>query len=369
MTPLLYVLGFIAYFLAFILMGRIIYDQIHVVLKKDFRIIYWIITSVICIVFPLCSMISYFTRIGGFIEILGNIGFNILIFLLYLVIIGLLLKIILLILMKFIKKEIVQRKINQFIILLIASFLSLTIIGYGVISLHNPVVTKINASKGDNSLNIICLSDIHYASFGSTLNLSKMVKRINSQQPDLVFLIGDVIDNDISKIDQEKFISSMNNIESKYGVYAVTGNHELKYNTLDEIKEFYSRTNIKLLLDEEVIINEKVALIGRIDESYLERKDLKEIKNDALNLPLIVMDHQPQSYKESLLEGASFHISGHTHRGQLFPANIITNAMYEVDYGYYLNDKTHVIVSSGVGTWSMPMRIGSHCEIVNIKIK
>ena len=106
MTPLLYVLGFIAYFLAFILMGRIIYDQIHVVLKKDFRIIYWIITSVICIVFPLCSMISYFTRIGGFIEILGNIGFNILIFLLYLVIIGLLLKIILLILMKFIKKEV-----------------------------------------------------------------------------------------------------------------------------------------------------------------------------------------------------------------------------------------------------------------------
>ena len=62
-------------------------------------------------------------------------------------------------------------------------------------------------------------------------------------------------------------------------------------------------------------------------------------------------------------------LSGHTHKGQLFPANIITDLMYEVDYGYYNNSGTHVVVSSGVGTWSMPMRVGSYCEIVSINIK
>ena len=109
MTTLLYILGFIAYFLAYVLVGRIIYNQLYVVIKKDFRIVYWIIITIIGIIFPLCSMISYFTRVGGIIEILGNIGFNILAFLLYLVLFGLILKIILLIMMKFIKKDIVQK--------------------------------------------------------------------------------------------------------------------------------------------------------------------------------------------------------------------------------------------------------------------
>ncbi|MGN1295527.1 MAG: metallophosphoesterase [Bacilli bacterium] len=375
MTPLLYTLGFIAYFLAFILVGRIIYEQLHVVIKKDFRIIYWIIISVLCIVLPACSMISYFTRIGGVIEVLGNIGFDILVFLLYLVIFGLFLKIILLILMKLIKKEFIQRKLNQFIILIISSFLSFSIIGYGIFALYNPIITKINAGKGDNSLKIICLSDIHYASFGSFIDISKMVQRINSQQADLVLFVGDVIDSDIDKIDQNDFITNVNKIESTYGVYAVTGNHELKYNTLDEIKNFYLKTNINLLLDEEIVIDEKIKLIGRIDESYLERKDLNEIKNDEIDLPLLVMDHQPQSYKESMQEGATFQISGHTHRGQLFPFQIPVSIFYRLMYktwyidGIYKKGDFTSYITRGYGAWGFQMRTNGRAEIVSVNFK
>ena len=263
MTTLLYILGFIAYFLAYVLVGRIIYNQLYVVIKKDFRIVYWIIITLIGIIFPLCSMISYFTRVGGIIEILGNIGFNILAFLLYLVLFGLILKIILLIMMKFIKKDIVQRKINQFIIFIVACVLSLSLTGYGFLALKMPSVTKINAGKGNNSFKIVCLSDIHYASFGSTLNLTKMVKRINNLEPDIVLFIGDVIDSDIDKINKNDFITNVNNIKSTYGVFAITGNHELKYNTLEEIKDFYLKTNVRLLLDEEVVIDEKIKIIGK----------------------------------------------------------------------------------------------------------
>jgi len=61
-------------------------------------------------------------------------------------------------------------------------------------------------------------------------------------------------------------------------------------------------------------------------------------------------------------------LAGHTHRGQIFPGNLITNAVFEVDYGYYQKDadSPNVIVTSGVGTWGMPMRVGSNNEIVSI---
>jgi predicted MPP superfamily phosphohydrolase len=82
------------------------------------------------------------------------------------------------------------------------------------------------------------------------------------------------------------------------------------------------------------------------------------------------MDHNPASIGEYGL-GADLILCGHTHKGQLFPASIVTNAMYDVDYGYYRKDAVspHVIVSSGVGYWGMPMRVGTDCEIVSVKIK
>ena len=374
MTTLLYILGFIAYFLAYVLVGRIIYNQLYVVIKKDFRIVYWIIITLIGIIFPLCSMISYFTRVGGIIEILGNIGFSILAFLLYLVLFGLILKIILLIMMKFIKKDIVQRKINQFIIFIVACVLSLSLTGYGFLALKMPSVTKINAGKGDNSLKIVCLSDIHYASFGSTLNLTKMVKRINNLEPDIVLFIGDVIDSDIDKINKNDFITNVNNIKSTYGVFAITGNHELKYNTLEEIKDFYLKTNVRLLLDEEVVIDEKIKIIGRIDYSYPSRKELKEIVS-SIDLPYLVMDHQPQSYRESLKEGASFQISGHTHKGQLFPFQIPVSIFYRLMYktwyidGIYKKGDFTSYITRGYGAWGFQMRTNGRSEIVSVNFK
>ena len=140
--------------------------------------------------------------------------------------------------------------------------------------------------------------------------------------------------------------------------------------------EFLDKSNINVLMDESVIIDNKLVVFGRLDGTPIGgyRDDVVRGNIDSLfdevdfSLPLIVLDHNPMNIDE-YDNRVDLILSGHTHKGQLFPANIITNLMYEVDYGYYLNDETHVIVSSGVGTWSMPMRVGSNCEIVNIKIK
>ena len=87
------------------------------------------------------------------------------------------------------------------------------------------------------------------------------------------------------------------------------------------------------------------------------------------NLPIIVMDHNPINIKE-YDANINLLLSGHTHKGQIFPANLITDKMYVVDYGLYNENVNYpvTIVSSGAGTWGMPMRIGSHSEVVLIKL-
>ena len=84
-----------------------------------------------------------------------------------------------------------------------------------------------------------------------------------------------------------------------------------------------------------------------------------------------ISKHRATYIEESDIKEADLILCGHTHKGQLFPANIITNLMYTVDYGYYQKDaqSPQVIVSSGVGYWGMPMRVVTQCEIVSIKIQ
>ena len=94
---------------------------------------------------------------------------------------------------------------------------------------------------------------------------------------------------------------------------------------------------------------------------------LGEINGD---LPIIVMDHNPSNIKEYGKE-VDLILSGHTHKGQIFPANLITNLMFTVDYGHFQKnaDSPHVIVTSGASTWGMPMRIGTHNEVVSIMLR
>ena len=79
------------------------------------------------------------------------------------------------------------------------------------------------------------------------------------------------------------------------------------------------------------------------------------------------MDHQPVNLSEPENQGIDLQVSGHTHRGQIFPANIITNRIFEIDYGYLKKNNSQFIVSSGYGTWGPPIRIGSHSEICRNK--
>lgn len=139
--------------------------------------------------------------------------------------------------------------------------------------------------------------------------------------------------------------------------------------------EFLEKSNVKLLNDEYVVIDDRMVLVGRLDPSPiggyggLKRKsNISDILASVdTNMPVIVIDHTPSNIQQYGRE-IDLVLSGHTHKGQLFPFNFITNAIFTVDYGHYQEDASspHFIVTSGVSTWGPPMRVGTNNEIVSI---
>lgn len=228
-----------------------------------------------------------------------------------------------------------------------------------------------------SDMNVVMISDLHLGAVGSESRLETMVAEINAQKPDLVCIAGDFFDTDFAAIQNpQAALQTLQGIQSTYGVYACLGNHD-GGQTLSQMVDFLKQANIHLLDDQYTVIDHRLVLVGRLDGSAIggygdrERKPLAEFftPEDA-SLPVIVLDHNPSHIHEYSTE-ADLILCGHTHKGQIFPANLVTNLTYTVDYGYYQKDSqsSQVIVTSGVGAWGMPMRVGTNCEIVTIRFK
>ncbi|MDE5546301.1 MAG: metallophosphoesterase [Anaeroplasmataceae bacterium] len=313
---------------------------------------------------PLFCVIDYIWRGIKFVEFIAYIGYIELAFFIYYV-----LSLAFVILVKKIIVLIRKTKINLVSksSILISSVMSLFICVWGLLGAQIPEYTYHKMDIGvEEKLKVTVVSDIHYGATGSFLSLKNMVKNINKTNPDIVLLVGDVFDNKIKNLDHSYFVNTMNNITSKYGVYAVTGNHEFMQNNLEEIASFYEGTNIKLLLDEEVVVNDVVRIVGRIDYRG-GRKELNEVISDS-NLPLIVLDHQPQFYRDAK-NLADLQISGHTHNGQIFPGEILIFFLNLIafqspsDGVHRYNDFT-LAITRGYGTWGFPMRLTGPSQIM-----
>jgi predicted MPP superfamily phosphohydrolase len=129
-----------------------------------------------------------------------------------------------------------------------------------------------------------------------------------------------------------------------------------------------------VLRDRHELVDSSFYLIGREDVEHkqftgMQRKTLDEIvKPVEGKYPKILLDHTPVKLEQAEKKGIDLQLSGHTHHGQIWPGNIITNLIYEISWGYKKKGKTHFYVTSGAGTWGPPVRTGSKSEIVNIKI-
>ena len=276
--------------------------------------------------------------------------------------------------------EIIYRnpeKTKRFTALVIILFVFITVAG-GYINTKMIVVQHyripIKKSAGNlKSLNIAMASDIHLGTILDSSFLEKVVDKINALNPDIVLLPGDIIDEDIGPVLHDNMGPLLEKIKSKYGVYAVTGNHEY-IGGVDEACNYLTSHGIKMLRDSVVKIDNDFYLIGREDIAirqfaHKQRKDIKELLNGVdKSLPLILMDHEPFRLNEAFENGIDLQLSGHTHNGQLWPMNFLISKIYELGWGYMVKGNTHYYVSCGVGGWGPPIRTGSRPEIVNIKL-
>jgi hypothetical protein len=249
----------------------------------------------------------------------------------------------------------------------------------GVITASSPVVRTVDikiAKKGgiENSLNIVMASDIHLGNIVGRKKFQHLADTINSLGPDIVLFPGDFFDETLGPVVKDHMGGLVESVRAKYGVFAVTGNHEYIGGVVEAVN-FMTQHKIRVLRDEAVEINGSFILAGREDKSInrftdSKRKSLEEIligKN--LKLPVILMDHQPYAIDESVKNGIDLHLSGHTHNGQLWPLNYITSSIFEISFGHKKVKDTNVYVSNGYGTWGPPVRTSGRPEIVVFQIR
>ena len=253
------------------------------------------------------------------------------------------------------------------------------VVAGGYINTRNVIIKELpitlpKKSGTSDSLNAVLVSDIHLSPVNDEKFLEDIVGKINKLNPDIIFIAGDLVDEKASLLKERNIGPALLKLKSKYGVYACTGNHEY-INGGDACVNYMKELGINVLSDTAVKINNGFYIAGRNDRAMRQfngdrRKSLEAIllRVDK-NYPIILLDHTPFGLDEAEKNGVDLQLSGHTHYGQLFPANYITDMIYEVSFGYLKKGNTQYYVSCGAGTWGPPVRTVSRSEIVNLKIK
>ena len=304
-------------------------------------------------------------------------------------------------LLRWIYSKVFKDKYNDFYARTICALLIIVLTGvtsiYGIINAKIVRTTEyeitINKDGGNfKEMTIAMFGDPQFGYNIGEYHLKQAVDIINKNDVDIVCVAGDIFDNQYSAIkNPDKLIDLFNQIKSKYGMYAVLGNHDVEepilcgftFNDDDienklaskEMLDFIKKSGMVLLYDENVIINDSVNLYGRADQERpnlgnITRKESGDIfKEVDTTKPLFVLDHEPREYDELEKAGVDLMMAGHTHDGQLWPTKIATDIIWENAYGLWVKNAFHAITTSGLGLFGPYMRVGTIAEVCIIHVK
>ena len=228
----------------------------------------------------------------------------------------------------------------------------------------------VESSKGQ-PMKIALISDLHIGELIGAEKVREMVEAINAIDADIVLMAGDLFDVAGPKAvqDLEAVGTELRAIRSRKGVYAIFGNHDAGMNHQEayaaQLMESWGMT----VLRDETVRLEGVTIVGRRDK-HMARQEIFELMEGVDPTDFIIMlDHQPYELTEANADGVDLLVCGHTHGGQVFPANLVTGRMFKLDYGILREGDFTAIVSSGAGTWGPRMRTATVSEVVEITVK
>ena len=232
------------------------------------------------------------------------------------------------------------------------------------------------AAYADKPLKLGVITDMHLGRLLTAGRLGRAVELLAPEQPDAILYVGDIIDDHI-KLDAEATAAALAVAQPRLGHWAVPGNHEYISGSIDKSLDFLRAVGMQVLRDQWAVVDNSFVLAGRDDLSKpgftgIQRGSMEEILADLpeqyRSLPLVVMDHQPAALDEARQAGTALMLSGHTHNGQLWPFNFVTELRYENPLGLLTKGNFHSIVSAGTGTWGPPLRTTGRAEVLLVTV-
>lgn len=263
----------------------------------------------------------------------------------------------------------------------IAILMTAVYLCYGWYSAHHIVITHYDLESPtklceDGSLRIAEIADLHLGITLDGAEFSQQMSRIKSQEPDIIVVTGDFVDDDSNREDMLRACKALGDAKPALGTYFILGNHDPGYGnyrdfTVDELLSELEKNGVTVLTDETVMVNDRFYLTGRRDAYDGERASMEELCSGLDRSRYhIVLDHQPNDFAAEAEAKADLVLSGHTHGGHLLPAGYIGLLIGANDrvYGYEQRGRTNFIVSSGISGWAIPFKTGTVSEIVVIDI-
>lgn len=258
----------------------------------------------------------------------------------------------------------------------ISVIIVLFICGYGYFEAQNIRTEKITIetsriSDNINRLRIVQISDVHLGLIVREDRLRKIINVVEESKPDILVSTGDLVDGQINELNG--FSDLLKEINPVYGKFAITGNHEF-YAGLDQAIAFTEKAGFTLLRGKAVNINGIINIAG-VDDRTAERYGFYSDSDEAKLLAgldqgmfTLLLKHRPRINEDS--KGLfDLQLSGHSHKGQIFPFSLITAMYFPVDSGFVnIQDRSSLYVSRGTGTWGPPIRFLSPPEVTVIDI-
>ncbi|WP_029912857.1 metallophosphoesterase [Pelobacter seleniigenes] len=226
-------------------------------------------------------------------------------------------------------------------------------------------LTSSKLPPGTKPLRIAQISDLHLGLIHRDETLAPIIARLQQLEPDLLVATGDIVDAQINHL--EGLAELWQKLTTPLGKFAVTGNHEY-YAGLDQALDFLGKSGFRVLHNESIEVGDYIKLAG-VDDPARGNQPAEE---KALGSPserfTLLLKHRP-AIEDNSVNGFDLQLSGHTHRGQIFPFNLLTGLQYPRQNGLYaLAGGAHLYTSRGTGTWGPPMRIFSPPEITLFEI-
>ena len=254
--------------------------------------------------------------------------------------------------------------------------LSIAVGAYGFFEARNVRTEQvtIRTSKLPDNISrfkIVQISDVHIGLIVREERLKRIVNEVKLAEPDILVSTGDLVDGQINRLAGLEEI--LNEINPRYGKFAITGNHEF-YAGIDQALDFTRKAGFKLLRGEGVHVGDIMNIAGVDDPAGKTFNRYNKVPEKALLSGLnngrftLLLKHRP--FVDNASQGLfDLQLSGHTHKGQIFPFTLITKMFFPHQSGIFnLLNNSILYVSRGTGTWGPPIRFMSPPEVTVIEL-